>query len=90
MSVILMDISFSKWKANEKSVRRLALSHDETKLAIAGHAISLWNVDERKSFKVCIDEYDNRRTRANAMHNRNSLVMLVLSRISNSPKMMIF
>ncbi|CDS12896.1 hypothetical protein LRAMOSA05080 [Lichtheimia ramosa] len=40
-----------KWKANEKSVRRLALSHDETKLAIAGHAISLWNVDERKSFK---------------------------------------
>ncbi|KAI9275437.1 WD40-repeat-containing domain protein [Phascolomyces articulosus] len=41
----------SKWKANEKSVRKLALSHDETKLAVAGHTISLWNLNDQKVFK---------------------------------------
>ncbi|KAI8148900.1 WD40-repeat-containing domain protein [Fennellomyces sp. T-0311] len=41
----------TKWKANEKSVRRLALSHDESKLAVAGHTISLFSLNDHKTFK---------------------------------------
>ncbi|KAI8093213.1 WD40-repeat-containing domain protein [Halteromyces radiatus] len=40
-----------KWKADAKNVRRLKLSHSETKLATAGHTISLWDVTERKVIK---------------------------------------
>ncbi|KAI8336844.1 WD40-repeat-containing domain protein [Chlamydoabsidia padenii] len=40
-----------KWKADAKNVHRLRLSHTETKLATAGHTISLWNVEERKVIK---------------------------------------
>ncbi|KAI9479514.1 WD40-repeat-containing domain protein [Zychaea mexicana] len=48
---IVQEKETAKWKANEKSVRRLALSHDETKLAVAGHTISLWNLHDQKVFK---------------------------------------
>ncbi|KAI9321044.1 WD40-repeat-containing domain protein [Dichotomocladium elegans] len=41
----------SKWKANEKNVRRLALSHNESTLAVAGHTIALWNLKDRQAFK---------------------------------------
>ncbi|KAG0937762.1 hypothetical protein G6F57_008970 [Rhizopus arrhizus] len=34
----------SKWKADAKNVRKLKLSHDETKLATAGHTITLWDL----------------------------------------------
>ncbi|KAG1139879.1 hypothetical protein G6F37_008913 [Rhizopus arrhizus] len=34
----------SKWKADAKNVRRLKLSHDEAKLATAGHTITLWDL----------------------------------------------
>ncbi|CAO3589709.1 unnamed protein product [Absidia cylindrospora] len=34
----------AKWKADAKNVQRLKLSHSETKLATAGHTISLWDI----------------------------------------------
>ncbi|KAI8339025.1 WD40-repeat-containing domain protein [Chlamydoabsidia padenii] len=40
-----------KWKADAKNVRRLKLSHSETKLATAGHTISLWDIAEKKVIK---------------------------------------
>ncbi|KAI8991906.1 WD40-repeat-containing domain protein [Mycotypha africana] len=33
-----------KWKADAKNVRKLKLSHDEKKLATAGHTITLWDL----------------------------------------------
>lgn len=53
--ILLMYIIYiinSKWKADAKNVRRLKLSHSETKLATAGHTISLWDLAERKVIKV--------------------------------------
>ncbi|KAI8387367.1 WD40-repeat-containing domain protein [Blakeslea trispora] len=33
-----------KWKTDAKNVRKLKLSHNETKLATAGHTITLWDL----------------------------------------------
>ncbi|EIE79022.1 hypothetical protein G6F46_003686 [Rhizopus delemar] len=41
----------SKWKADAKNVRKLKLSHDETKLATAGHTITLWDLTTRTVIK---------------------------------------
>ncbi|CAO3626756.1 unnamed protein product [Cunninghamella echinulata] len=41
----------AKWKSDAKNIRRLKLSHNETKLATAGHTISLWDLAERKVVK---------------------------------------
>ncbi|KAL0138228.1 WD40-repeat-containing domain protein [Mucor lusitanicus] len=40
-----------KWKADAKNVRKLKLSHDEKKLATAGHAITLWDLETRSVIK---------------------------------------
>lgn len=40
-----------KWKADAKNVRRLKLSHDEKKLATAGHTITLWDLNTRTVIK---------------------------------------
>ncbi|KAI9023879.1 WD40-repeat-containing domain protein [Phycomyces nitens] len=40
-----------KWKADVKNARRLKLSHDETRLATAGHTISLWDLSSLKVVK---------------------------------------
>jgi hypothetical protein len=49
---LLNSLAHRKWKADAKNVRRLRLSHCETKLATAGHTISLWNLGDRKVIKV--------------------------------------
>ncbi|KAI8644881.1 WD40-repeat-containing domain protein [Parasitella parasitica] len=41
----------SKWKADAKNVRKLKLSHDEKKLATAGHTITLWDLDTHAVIK---------------------------------------
>ncbi|CAO3611000.1 unnamed protein product [Mucor hiemalis] len=40
-----------KWKADAKNVRRLKLSHDEKKLATAGHTITLWDLSTHSVIK---------------------------------------
>ncbi|CEP10722.1 hypothetical protein [Parasitella parasitica] len=40
-----------KWKADAKNVRKLKLSHDETKLATAGHTITLWDLETHNVIK---------------------------------------
>ncbi|KAG2235548.1 hypothetical protein INT48_003111 [Thamnidium elegans] len=40
-----------KWKADAKNVRKLKLSHDENKLATAGHTITLWDLTTRTVIK---------------------------------------
>ncbi|KAL0088401.1 WD40-repeat-containing domain protein [Phycomyces blakesleeanus] len=40
-----------KWKADVKNARKLKLSHDETRLATAGHTISLWDLASMKVLK---------------------------------------
>ncbi|CEI89834.1 hypothetical protein RMCBS344292_04179 [Rhizopus microsporus] len=40
-----------KWKADAKNVRKLKLSHDGSKLATAGHTITLWDLNSRSVIK---------------------------------------
>ncbi|GAB5586757.1 Small subunit (SSU) processome component [Umbelopsis nana] len=40
-----------KWKADSKSIKKLALNHSETKLATAGHTINLWDLATKKVTK---------------------------------------
>ncbi|KAI9276307.1 WD40-repeat-containing domain protein [Sporodiniella umbellata] len=40
-----------KWKADAKNIRKLKLSHDETKLVTAGHIITLWDLEQRTAVK---------------------------------------
>ncbi|CAO3683811.1 unnamed protein product [Rhizopus stolonifer] len=40
-----------KWKADAKNIRKLKLSHDETKLATAGHIITLWDLSKHTVIK---------------------------------------
>ncbi|KAI8373626.1 WD40-repeat-containing domain protein [Choanephora cucurbitarum] len=40
-----------KWKTDAKNVRRLKLSHNETKLATAGHTITLWDLSTHTVLK---------------------------------------
>ncbi|KAI9288627.1 WD40-repeat-containing domain protein [Umbelopsis sp. AD052] len=41
----------SKWKADSKSIKKLALNHSETKLATAGHTINIWDLATKKISK---------------------------------------
>ncbi|KAI8980524.1 WD40-repeat-containing domain protein [Pilobolus umbonatus] len=40
-----------QWKADTKNVKKLKLSHDETKLATAGHTITLWDLNTYEIIK---------------------------------------
>lgn len=54
----------SKWKADSKSIKKLALNHSETKLATAGHTINIWDLATKKISKVGVVTRVNR-TRGN-------------------------